>query len=479
MNRFSCLVFLAACLLAAGCSAPGVPSDAGASADAAQATADASAPDAEAPSPADTGAPPDAGVSGVDAHVPGDAAGPMAGDAGAAPDAGLGVIHPAASCQAADVNAALALAGPGDTVTVPAGTCTWSTAEPVRILKAVTLQGAGVDVTHVTIGAGADYGGVLFLSADGATVQGFTFENTTGSYPLYADTTGFRITGNKFVGAGYGIEVIHAWGLIDANTFAQTSGEFIQTIGPCDSWQTPDSFGTADNVFIENNHLAGGGYITCNADARCVFRFNTITGSQFFEAHQKCTNTNYCPGGETHRGPRQSEVYGNLWSTSENYFDWTDIYGGTARIFDNRILVSAYLWLSLTEYSAQWTSGCWDYAKCNCTWPALDQVGVGMDPIVGGSDPVYIWNNQMGPDVDHLAPVQVTVGSGEPCAVDGQCGAGFSMSTLIAEGRDYFVSATQPAAIAGYRPFACPHPRTGLKGTCDSSKPGQAGYLKP
>jgi hypothetical protein len=50
------------------------------------------------------------------------------------------------------------------------------------------------------------------------------------------------------------------------------------------------------------------------------------------------------------------------------------------------------------------------------------------------------------------------------------------MSAIVQEGRDYFVSATKPAALASYAPYACPHPLTGAKGSCDTSAAGRAGY---
>ena len=54
---------------------------------------------------------------------------------------------PAASASRADVVAAIQRATDGDTVTIPAGTATWTTG--VNTGKAITLQGAGVGFTVI------------------------------------------------------------------------------------------------------------------------------------------------------------------------------------------------------------------------------------------------------------------------------------------------------------------------------------------
>ncbi len=73
---------------------------------------------------------------------------------GSAPDAGAyeytpqGNVIPAASCSYADVSSAIASANPGDTVVVPAGTCTW--VSTLIIDKDLILKGAGVGNTIIS-----------------------------------------------------------------------------------------------------------------------------------------------------------------------------------------------------------------------------------------------------------------------------------------------------------------------------------------
>lgn len=58
--------------------------------------------------------------------------------------------HTAASCSRAAVNAAIALADHGDTVSIPAGTCSSDWTVVTDIDKAITLQGAGAGSTVIT-----------------------------------------------------------------------------------------------------------------------------------------------------------------------------------------------------------------------------------------------------------------------------------------------------------------------------------------
>ena len=60
-----------------------------------------------------------------------------------------GEVIPAASCSLAAIQAAIASAGGGDTVTVPAGNCTWNNALLLPDDKKITLQGAGKDATII------------------------------------------------------------------------------------------------------------------------------------------------------------------------------------------------------------------------------------------------------------------------------------------------------------------------------------------
>jgi hypothetical protein len=65
-----------------------------------------------------------------------------------AASAGAATI-PATSCSDAHVQSAINTAAAGDTVTVPAGNCTWTTTVTITS-KRLVLQGAGINVTTIT-----------------------------------------------------------------------------------------------------------------------------------------------------------------------------------------------------------------------------------------------------------------------------------------------------------------------------------------
>lgn len=66
-------------------------------------------------------------------------------------DGAVAATIPAAGTSRADVNAAIALAQVGDTVTIPAGTSTWSS--PITITKGIYIIGAGPSNTKLINGA--------------------------------------------------------------------------------------------------------------------------------------------------------------------------------------------------------------------------------------------------------------------------------------------------------------------------------------
>ena len=67
------------------------------------------------------------------------------------PVGALAATRTAASCSRADVATAVNSAGDGDTIVIPAGTCTWTTNLTISN-KILTLQGAGMDQTVIVDG---------------------------------------------------------------------------------------------------------------------------------------------------------------------------------------------------------------------------------------------------------------------------------------------------------------------------------------
>jgi hypothetical protein len=256
---------------------------------------------------------------------------------GAGESASVAGTIPAASCAYADVNAAVTAAGSGDTVLVPAGTCTWSTAlSPVN--KFLTIQGAGPDVTTVIQGNN----NVLVVNwttiAGGLTrLTGFTFQGhatPTSSVTLVqmqgvSGTT--RLDHNRFLlKASSGISAViikgYVRGVGDHNTFDLSALNFCcgyyvhhntwstpgTDFGDV-SWAAPDSWGTdqawyweTNTILYDNTGHPSGSRHAATSDgwqgSRVVNRFNTYTNVLLSGGHGTDT-------GQRWRGRRQTESY--------------------------------------------------------------------------------------------------------------------------------------------------------------------------
>ena len=344
----------------------------------------------------------------------------------------------------ADVAAAVAAAATGEVVNIPAGSFTWGAAGTyISISKPISLNGAGTAQTMINLApSGPPWsGGVIRISA-AATVKNFTI-NGAGSGNVSAlacgTANGWRITGvhfNGVKGSGY-FAYVGSYGLIKDCTINGGDGteELIFGRGPADSWQTPDSMGTSDAVYIEDCTFAGQGYVCdANSNARFVVRFCTITGPMKIDGHGKASNT-------PPRGVRQMEIYGNRWTHPNAYWAAMEIRGGTGVIFDNRYDGNARApWCFLTDYGymAEWPS----FSKTFQTpdnYPVDDQIGVGLDPKAAASDPYYLWNN-----VANGSDWALTWKAIPESAIalyrkqTGNANATFRMQDVIKADRDYF-----------------------------------------
>jgi hypothetical protein len=379
----------------------------------------------------------------------------------------------AATCEQAAVNAAIAQASPGDVVQVPAGTCTWgAAASSVWVNKAITLRGAGRGVTTIEIAstAGSWGTGIIGIGA-AATVRGFTIKTATGAgsgTAFVGVANGFRITDIEYIDrsartSGYFLYA-GSYGLVDNCSITGGRGdmELIFARGPADSWQTNHSIGGADNLFIENNEFLNAGYVSdCNSNSRCVVRYNTITGQMKVDGHGKSTNT---PA----RSVRHMEVYNNRWTYPGPYWAAMELRGGGGRVFNN--VADNTPWLLLNEYGvggayANFGGVC----QCPANYPIDDQIGVGIDPKSAASEPMYLWNNTAGGSAWGR-----TIDYAFTNACTATCGGAFSITDLVKSGRDYFISASKPAAMSGYQPYTCPHPSVGT-GSCGAAA-GRGGY---
>jgi hypothetical protein len=288
----------------------------------------------------------------------------------------LAATRTAASCNAADVQAAMSSAAAGDTVIIPAGTCTWTTQISWTPPANITLQGAG---NQTTVGGGD------------ATV---IIDSYSSSRPLLSITTGtaastFRLSGITFQGGSTGtgndkydgmvalfgsslnIRVDHTHfntttyspstggselefqgcvgGVTDHSIFDQSPGGTNNAVrlyngGTCNSdslgvgdqsWTMPTALGTSNFMFVENNIFNSGSGNDCTKGGRYVWRFNTMN----MTAPAPAVQTHPTGGGQRERGCRAIEIYENTATAQPgnyiNAFFW--ISSGTGVVWGNTL----------------------------------------------------------------------------------------------------------------------------------------------
>jgi hypothetical protein len=357
----------------------------------------------------------------------------------------------AASCNESDVNAVIN--GPthkavnNDTIIIPAGTCTWTTG--------VAISGVGIDITGTgtpnkgggTVGAGTS-NTTLIANIPGSNNNGAFFAftgltfgqtakvellnmsaagdgtfvatgavlfsgacTTNGCAQIRADNLNFTANTWESALAGGFVVTCNVFGVVDHNSATESvsgSPPMVQISYPAwqgigdwgdNSFASPDTFGTAQTMFIENNLLSGvrgsendvsfGGNV---GGARYVCRFNTVTnmsGTGLCSAHGTAWTGRP-------RGQRQVEVYYNTVSgTSCNAID--GLNGGTGYYFSNSFTgtgCNSITTLDIPRISAN-VSGPWN--RCDGTQPwdqspftstsqCLDQTGRGPGLLIQGGN---------------------------------------------------------------------------------------------
>jgi hypothetical protein len=294
------------------------------------------------------------------------------------------------------------------------------------------------------------YSNSLFVLSEGSVVRGLTLNgpDAPNCIPFRTGANGWRISGityNQFPGrASYFIQVTGSLrGLIDSNIINGGHGqsEMIFSRGPLDAWDVPDTMGTANNIFIEDNVFNGQGYVnSANSNSRVVVRFNKITGALKTDSHGVWSNT-------PQRGTRHSEVYNNSWAALGNFAS-IELRGGGGRVFNNTsnaIVGAATTNFVITEYGVFNNNGAFapNYQTAY-DWPIRDQIGRGRYAVPGDwttatSEPMYIWGNRKGGQawpwsntaIPAAAQARFKVQMGDPLAT-------FEWASVIQADRDYF-----------------------------------------
>jgi hypothetical protein len=361
----------------------------------------------------------------------------------------------AASCSRSHVETAIFSASTGDTVVVPAGTCTWSTVLTIPSTKKITLQGAGMDATVIT----ANPAGLVMSTSSGSRLTGLTMNNAW----IYVDGDGWRIDHCKFynaTAADGGVQVRgerdfnHPTGLVDHCYFHNTS---VLIIGDANLmanglWAQPLNLGSASGVvYVEDCTFVATEFtnaIDANYGGRYVFRYNTVTDA-YVEAHSVQGD---------HRATRKWEIYNNTFNQASRAM-WVPMMlrGGTGVVFNNTLTGT---W-GLSRISLDNVRSCetrpvsgkcdgsspWDGNQIN-GYPCRDQIGRSSDLFLWTSstpyppqalDPAYAWNNKHG--------------ANDVTFYQHSCAASIAH---IQPGRDYYDNTPKP----GYVSYTYPHPWT-------------------
>ncbi len=410
----------------------------------------------------------------------------------------------ASSCSYAHVSAAVNAASSGDTINVPAGTCTWTTPITIPVGKTIKLIGAGPStcgkngVCSTVINSTTK---MVNMYSNDSRLSGFRFNRVSGgdkSALVEVRGIGFRIDNNYFDDADYLVAnhwvlgiyanaanmTVRPEGLIDSNYLNHCkllvigSAVFAKDNG---FWSEPSVIGTGNTVYFENNTLDRGGPVSVMIDAdygaSLVVRFNNLIGSNAMTHSLQ---------GAMARGTKSWEIYNNAWTFKNSDFGNIGfIRGGTGMMFNNTVTgprVGAYT-INLDNVrswnhalplggnpSSGWCDGtsAWDGNILNNGWPCRDQIGRGPDTTLfntstypaSTSEPAYFWNNKR----DNGQNVAVSVVN--------------NSSAWIQEGRDYYSATTYEGLVqkpTHYTPYTCPHPLAG-SGSCDYNVAGTAGY---
>lgn len=332
---------------------------------------------------------------------------------------GSGLNRTAASASRTDVNDCVTAATTGATITVPAGTATWSSAISIPITKDLSIIGAGIGSTNITCSSGECF---TISNNDGGNsasrISGFTFNNGFIGLFLIGSTKVPRIDHNRFVFSSWNRWDIagltaHPHVLIDNNEFVEASIGVFGTLSMLNEnnnqhniWFSDPQFGGTGAVYIESNTFYTSAFNITDANyaGRYVFRFNNIIAS----------GTAY--GNEFHgvqglnRGGQRWEIYNNIFNNTT----WTTsfIRGGSGYYFNNTLAGTNTPPILKVERSCETKD---PFGQCDGTWnidgntggqqgwPCRDQIGRSRDNSQSSGTtgpwqaqaltPAYSWNN--------------------------------------------------------------------------------------
>ncbi len=386
---------------------------------------------------------------------------------------------------------AISAAKDGDTVQLPAGTAVWTkgwnTGHGAK-MKAIIIQGAGMDKTVIRDGREARDGGKVPFELAGVEgkpfrVTGITFDGTGndnaglwgGFMSLSGTCKNFRIDHCKFKNASTMMTINgDTYGLIDHCVFddkeftVRSPAQPIWYAGPgASNFRKPLSLGTAAALYLEDNEVyigpvgASGGdcpWIAPNNGSRVVIRHNNIVNSQI-EIYDIGVRQGYY-------GSQQCEIYDNAFSAvGLKQFEpqgFIFIAAGVAIVFNNTVTGTTY---NCKVIQLQYTRAFRDrggFGVCDgknpvdgnqipagqpgAGYPGMDQPGRATDAKGTGvfeASPCYAWNNTI-----NRQKLLMELRRWDPEQTALQAG-------LVKEGRDFF---NEKPPEEYYKPCVYPHP---------------------
>lgn len=308
--------------------------------------------------------------------------------------------YTADSTSQADVQAKATLAGPGDTLIIPAGTSTW--ASPVLVTNPIIIIGAGVLNTRLINSQGIVDGTEqpLFdvnLRVDGRMeISGLRMTNANQSSGIMFGGGAVHDTADivhhcRMENFRFAIFAISAWGVASSNVFKNdrtlgaafpvitrtpghpTTASLIGYPAPPYAWGTSNAFFVEDNEVTYTNSAVDGYLSDTEYPANYVWRHNTI--------HLHRSNATSVDGHDMHGETGDANVlekmgmviykndYHITGNTTVNPMKLADVRGGVGSlVYSNRIFgLDGYVAFSINPSGGLLT---------NCyAWQNKDQGG--------------------------------------------------------------------------------------------------------
>jgi hypothetical protein len=282
------------------------------------------------------------------------------------------------SCNASDVQAAFnAVTGSTTLVTIPAGTCTWTTAVTLNVpsgstslsvLGAGNLSTTGGGDQTVIVDGYASSNSLLVVNSNSNTASNFRLAGITlqggsgqtkygGILSVNGSSHNFRIDHIHFNTSSYSPANNSAgarlngciYGVADHNVVDANSGGVNNGIqeeqGTCNgdsagfghgAWSDSTNLGSANSFYLENNVFNNGAANDCLRGGRFVFRFNTFNTTSPAPTVQTHATGSMPDAG---RGCRSWEIYKNTANAQPGNYMNTMFFAdsGTGVVWGNTV----------------------------------------------------------------------------------------------------------------------------------------------